>query len=123
MSSTSSTYQHYRNRSADDRQNELHKKFPSDSFLGDKSNVDHMIQWTTFFRRNLHRFATDFLGIKLHLYQIVALYLMGINQFIVIVASRATAKSFLIALYACCRCILYPNSMIVLSSAKCELAS
>ena len=58
---------HYRNRDADDRQAEVYKKFPPDSFLGDASNVDHFMQWMTFFRRNMHRFAMDYLGIKLHL--------------------------------------------------------
>lgn len=108
---------HYKNRNADERQSELYKKFPSDSFLGSEINVDHFMQWVTFFRRNLHRFAMDYLGLKLHLYQIIMLYLMGVNQFIVVIASRASAKSFIIALYACCRCILYPGSWIVLSSA------
>lgn len=42
---------------------------------------------------------------------------MGICQFVVIIACRAAAKSFIIALYACCRCIVYPHSKIVLSSA------
>ena len=108
---------HYKNRNADERQSELYKKFPSDSFLGNEVNVDHFMQWITFFRRNLHRFAIDYLGLKLHLYQIIMLYLMGINQFIVVIASRASAKSFIIALYSCCRCILNPGSWIVLSSA------
>lgn len=108
---------HYKNRNADERQSELYKKFPSDSFLGSEVNVDHFMQWVTFFRRNLHRFAMDYLGLRLHLYQIIMLYLMGVNQFIVVIASRASAKSFIIALYACCRCILYPGSWIVLSSA------
>ena len=112
-----SAKKHYKNRNADERQAELYRKFPSDSFLGNETNMNHFIQWVTFFRRNFHRFAMDYLGIKLHLYQIIMLYMMGINNFIVVIASRASAKSFIIALYACCRCILYPNSMIVLSSA------
>ena len=82
----------------DERQRELYKHFASDSFLEDEDTVDHFLDWVTFFRRNLHRFATDYLGIKLHLYQIIMLYLMGINHFIVVVASRASAKSFIIAL-------------------------
>ena len=112
------SHKRYKSRYADDRQSELYKKFPATSFLGTPQNVDHFIQWVTFFRRNLHRFATDYLGITLHWYQIIMLYLMGINQFIVVIASRASAKSFIIASYACCRCILYPNSLVVLSSAK-----
>ena len=111
------SHKHYKNRNADERQSELYKKFASNTFLGNEKNLDHFIQWVTFFRRNLHRFAMDYLGIKLHLYQIIMLFLMGVNQFIVVIASRASAKSFVIALYACCRCILYPNSLIVLSSS------
>ena len=90
MSNT--THKYYKNRNADDRQSELHKKFSPTSFLGTPQNVDHFIQWVTFFRRNLHRFAMDYLGVKLHWYQIIMLYLMGINQFIVVIASRASAK-------------------------------
>lgn len=102
---------------ADEKQAEVYLKFPSDSFLGDEKFTDHFIQWVTFFRRNMHRFAIDYLGLKLHMYQIIMLYLMGVCEFIVVIASRASAKSFIIALYACCRCILYPNSKIVLASA------
>ena len=111
------SHKYYKNRNADERQAELYKKFPSDSFLGNEKNMDHMIQWITFFRRNVHRFAMDYLGLKLHLYQIIMLYFMGINQFIVVIASRASAKSWVIALFACCKCILYPNSMVVLASS------
>jgi hypothetical protein len=101
---------------ADERQRELHKHFAPDSFLGNPQNVDHFLEWSTFFKRNLHRFAMDYLGIRLHLYQIIMLYLMGVNYFICVIASRASAKSFIIALYSCCKCILYPGSKIVLAS-------
>jgi len=55
-----SAKKHYKNRNADERQAELYRKFPSDSFLGNETNMDHFIQWVTFFRRNLHRFAMDY---------------------------------------------------------------
>lgn len=106
----------YKNRNADEKQGSLHHKFPKDSFLGNQKNVDHFMQWITFFRRNLHRFATDYLGLKLFWYQIFILYLFGINKMNVIIASRASAKSYIVALYACCRCILYPYSMVVIAS-------
>ena len=108
---------HYKSRHADDRQKEVYKNFPSNSFLGNEQNMDHVFLWNTFFRRNLHRFAIDFLGINLHAYQAILLYMMGVCQFVVVIASRAAAKSFIIALYACCRCITRPFSRIVLSSA------
>lgn len=113
---TNSQTRHYKSRHADDRQKELHKKFPDGHFLNDERNLDHVFLWNTFFRRNLHRVATDYLGITLHIYQVILLYVMGICQLIVVIASRAAAKSFIIALYACCRCIVYPYSKIVLAS-------
>lgn len=103
---------------ADDRQLELYKQFPASHFLNNPVNCTHFLMWNTFFRRNYHRFAIDYLGLRLYEYQALALYEMGINNMIVIVACRAAAKSFLIALYACIRCILYPNTKILLSSAN-----
>ena len=105
------------NPAADDIQKELYKQFPTSHFLGNPQNCDHFLEWNTFFRRNLHRFAIDYLKLDLHEYQALALYELGVNNMIVIVAARATAKSFLIALYACIRCILYPGTKILLSSA------
>lgn len=113
---TATEKKRYRSRYADDLQANVYKHFPSDHFLGNEQNVDHFMHWVTFYRRNLHRFATDVLGIKLHLYQIIMLYLMGVSQFFVVIASRASAKSFIIALYACIKCMLYPNYSIVLAS-------
>lgn len=105
------------NSYADERQANLYKTFPTNHFLGNEKNMHYAFLWNTFFRRNLHRLALDYLQIKLHLYQIIILYLMGISRFFVIIACRAAAKSFIIALYACCRCITRPYSRIVLSSA------
>lgn len=105
------------NPDADEMQKNLYKNFPSTHFLSNLVNCDHFLCWNTFFRRNFDRFAIDYLGISLYEYQALTLYEMGINNMIVIVASRAAAKSFIIALYACIRCILYPNTKILLSSA------
>lgn len=117
MPQNSNRPQKYKSRNADSNQKELYKKFPQNHFFSNETNLDHFLLWNTFFRRNLHRFAIDYLGIKLYPYQALTLYLAGISNFLVIVASRASAKSFMIALYAVCRAILYPNSLIVLASA------
>lgn len=102
---------------ADDIQKELYKSFPTTHFLSNPQNMDNFLKWNTFFRRNYHRFAIDFLGIQLYDYQALTLYEMGVNNTTVIIACRAASKSFIIALYACIRCILYPNTKILLSSA------
>lgn len=102
---------------ADDNQKELYKKFPSTHYLSNPMNVIHSLAWCTFWRRNMHRFVRDYLKLSLYVYQELAIYLMGISNFICIIASRNDAKSFIIALYACCRCILYPGTKFRIGSA------
>lgn len=114
---TQNQHRTYKSRHADDRQKELYTKFPSNHFLSNEKNCDNFLLWNTFFKRNLHRVAIDYLGLRLHLYQILILYLMGVSRFIAIIASRSAAKSFIISIYACCVCIVKPGAKIVLSSA------
>ena len=102
---------------ADKNQLDLYKKFPSTHYLSNPNNVLHMIAWCTFWRRNMHLFVRDYLKISLYVYQQLTIYLMGISNFICIIASRNDAKSFIIALYACCRCILYPGTKFRIGSA------
>lgn len=102
---------------ADRKQQELHTKFPNSHFLSKQENCDKALLWNTFFRRNLHRFATDYLGLKLHFFQMIILYFMGINSTIAIIASRAASKSFIIAVYSVCKCILYPHTLVVIGSS------
>ncbi len=75
---------------------------------------NNVIDWVTFYRRNIHRFIEHYFQIKLHLYQILWIYFMSICDSFVTIASRASAKSWLIALLACARAVLYPNSEIVI---------
>jgi len=102
---------------ADEKQALLWKKFPSSHFLSNPENTHHVFLWTSFFRRNLHRFAIDYLGINLHTYQAIALYLMGISHFFVTIATRSASKSLILALYSCSVCILYPDAKFVVGSA------
>lgn len=41
---------------------------------------------------------------------------MNLYSIIAIIASRAASKSFIIAIFACCRAILYPGSLVVIAS-------
>lgn len=102
---------------SDENQLNLYKKFPSTHYLSNPNNVLHVMAWCTFWRRNMHRFVQDYLKLSLHLYQQLTIYLMGISNFICIIASRNDAKSFIIALYACCRCILYPGTKFRIGAA------
>lgn len=78
---------------------------------------NRLIDWVTFYRRNIHRFIQHYFGIKLYLYQIIWIYFMSVSDYFITIASRASAKSWLIAVYACAIAVLYPNSEIVLVSA------
>lgn len=100
----------------DEKQKELHKKFPSDSWLGDKRHIEHLLEWTTFYRKNINVFIEHYMKITLHWYQIIWIFLLNTCQTSVIVAGRASAKSFTIAVFACAKCVLYPNSKVVICS-------
>lgn len=100
----------------DRNQSKIHTNFGAGHYLSQKENVERLIHWVTFYRRNLNRFASHYLGLSLHLYQHIILYLMGIYPSFCIIAARSAAKSFVIAIFACCKAILYPGSKIVIAS-------
>lgn len=104
-------------RVMDERQKLVHENFPSVSYLSSPDRVARFMDWVTFWRRNYNRFAERYLGVKLHLYQHIILYLMGIFPSVCIVAARASAKSFIIAVFSCVEAILRPGSMVVIASA------
>ena len=101
----------------DKRQAEIHQHYPSTSYLSKAENVQKLILWITFYRRNPSRFVEHYFGVTLHLYQHIILYLMELFPSFCIVAARSAAKSFLIAIYACKEAILRPGARIVVASA------
>jgi len=74
---------------------------------------ENIIDWNTYFRRNIHRFIQFYFQVELHWYQIIWIYFMSISEAFVSIASRAAAKSWLIALFALARATLWPNSEVV----------
>jgi len=77
---------------------------------------ENIIDWVTFYRRNVHRFIQHYFQVELYWYQVIWIYFMSICENFVTIASRAAAKSWLIALLAYARGVLYPNSEIVIVS-------
>jgi len=75
---------------------------------------ENIIDWVTFYRRNIHRFIQHYFKVELYWYQVIWIYFMSICENFVTIASRASAKSWLIALLAYARGTLYPNSEIVI---------
>lgn len=99
--------------------NNLLKKKQNSNLKENKNDAwrNRLIDWITFYRRNIHRFIEHYFGIKLHWYQILWIYFMSICDTFVTIASRASAKSWLIAVFALARAVLYPNSEIVVVAA------
>ena len=77
---------------------------------------DRIIDYCTFYRRNIHRFIEHYFDIKLHFYQIIIIYLMNLCPLVVLICARAVSKSFITALYACAICCLYPNSKVLVTA-------
>lgn len=107
----------------DNYQKNVFKNFPPHSWLSSKTNYERIIDWITFYRRNIPVFVEHYLGIPLHWYQIVWLYLLNIYISVVIIAGRASAKSFVIAIFSCAKAILYPNTKVVVASGSKKQAS
>ena len=74
-------------------------------------------EWVMFWRENPHRFAQDYLGIRLRWFQEMIIYEFDKNTNSVFIGTRGVGKSFLTAVFACCMAILYPNSNIVIVCA------
>lgn len=81
-----------------------------------------IIDWVTFYRRNMHRFIEHYFGITLYPYQVLWLYLMNVNDSFVAICSRAVGKTWLLAVFASAKAVLYPNSEIVVVSSTKEQA-
>ena len=81
-----------------------------------KEFEENIIDWCTFYRRNIHRFIEHYFGINLHFYQKIILYLMNLCPLVVVVCARAVSKSFITALYACAICVLKPNSKVLVTA-------
>lgn len=82
----------------------------------DRDFEDKIIDWVTFYRRNLHRFIEHYFGLELFLYQKIMIYLMNLSPLVVLICARAIAKSYITSVFACAICVLYPNSKVVITA-------
>lgn len=72
--------------------------------------------WTSFYRANPHRFAEEYLGVRLKLFQKILLYMMIHFNYVMYCAARGQGKSFLTAVYCVVSCVLFPDTKIVIAS-------
>ncbi|MFT8556565.1 terminase large subunit domain-containing protein [Liquorilactobacillus hordei] len=77
---------------------------------------ENLMKWVGYWRKNPHKFAENYLGLKLFFFQKILLFMMERVDNFMYIASRGQGKSFIIAIYCIIRCILYPGTRIVLAS-------
>ena len=83
--------------------------------------------WICYYRLNIHRFAMEYFGLKLHTFQQILLYCMSKPNFDKLTtfdwfASRGLGKSFITMVFAVIMCTLYPGLEIVVASASAKSA-
>lgn len=72
--------------------------------------------WISYWRANPHRFATEHLQIGLFIFQQILMWCFDRFDLSMFIASRGLGKSYLVAVYCVVRCILYPETKIVVTS-------
>ena len=77
---------------------------------------ENVIEWCTFYRRNLDIFNEDYLGIKINATQKIMINTMSDNDISDIICSRGGAKSFDVGLTALDFALLYSNCRILIVS-------
>lgn len=86
--------------------------------LSEQEKKKRVKQWTTFYRRNINIYIEQRLRIKLRPFQHIMLYLMGRSQTFWAICSRGLSKTFITAIYAVAKSLLYSNcEVIIVSSA------
>lgn len=77
---------------------------------------ENVIEWTTFFRRNLDIFNNDFLEIPTHLFQNNMILTMQDNDITDDICSRGASKSFTTGIVAVDFALLYSNCNVLITS-------
>lgn len=80
--------------------------------------LEGMAVWGSYYRENIDRFVLEYLNFDFELrwFQLALLVVMNRAVTFLWIAARGMGKSFLIAIFCCVRCILYPGTMVVLTS-------
>ena len=78
--------------------------------------IEGVEAWAGYYRANPHRFAKDYLNLELRLFQKLLLMAFSINNKSIYIAARGQGKSFLLAVFCCIQCILYPGTKICIAA-------
>ncbi len=79
--------------------------------------IEGMAIWGSYYRENIDVFVEEYLGLdSLKWFQLTLLVMMNRARVFLWIAARGMGKSFLIAIFAVVRCILYPGTKVVITS-------
>nr|DAZ37489.1 MAG TPA: large terminase [Caudoviricetes sp.] len=94
-------------------------------FLGYADNIqeERQIEWTTIFRYNPGIYAEWRLKMKLLPYQHYMLWQMFNSQVTFDMCSRNSAKTYVLGLGAVIRCLLFPNTEVVITASTIDQAN
>lgn len=79
----------------------------------EESKKEHYKKYITLFRLNPALFIKKYFGIHLHPYQILMIWVLQKSNLGYIVASRASAKTFIIAIWSLTLAVLYPGIKVI----------
>ena len=74
------------------------------------------VHYVAFYRKNPHIFAEQYLRLRLKLFQKILLIVMNACSNFVFIGSRGLGKTYIMAIFAVTRCILYPGTKIAIAS-------
>jgi hypothetical protein len=78
------------------------------------TTIESIEVWASFWRANIHRFISDYLGLKYRAeFQPILMYFMDRQPNFIYAAARGIAKSTMALLYCIARCILYPGTTVI----------
>lgn len=74
-------------------------------------------KWCSFYRRNINVYIVHRLGIHLHPFQHLMVYLMGKSSVWFGICTRGLSKSFIVSLFAVATCMLKPYSEVIITAS------
>lgn len=100
------------------------KKTVQEIALDKEQKIMQTVAWRAgYYRENPQRFVQEVLGIQLKLFQKIMIWAMMHYNYVMYIAARGQGKSYLTALFCCVRCILYPQTKIIVSSKTLKQAN
>lgn len=91
-----------------------------DNLINDEREdaINGVGEWASFYRENPGNFCVDYLDIDIHPFQHFLLYQLMHNYQNVIIATRGIGKTWILALFSVVMCLLYPGTIVVVSSKR-----